>query len=102
VTTAGGTRSAAAVRLIAERHPEGAVVVIGCAPTALDELLRLTTLGRMAPAAVIAMPVGFVGAARAKAAALASGLPVIANTGHKGGAAVAAAACNAIVRLARG
>ena len=98
----GGTRSAAAVRLIAERHPEGAVVVIGCAPTALDELLRLASRGRIVPAAVIAMPVGFVGAAAAKAAALASGLPVIANTGDKGGAAVAAAACNAIVRLAHG
>ncbi|MDQ1370500.1 MAG: precorrin-8X/cobalt-precorrin-8 methylmutase [Acidimicrobiaceae bacterium] len=96
------TRSSAAMRLAAERHPRGAVVVIGCAPTALYEALALAAQGRFAPAAIIAMPVGFVGAAAAKAAALGSGLPVIGNTGDKGGSAVAAAACNAIVRLARG
>jgi precorrin-8X/cobalt-precorrin-8 methylmutase len=96
------TRSSAAIRLAAERHPRGAVLVIGCAPTALYETLALAAEGRFAPAAVIAMPVGFVGAAAAKAVALRSGLPVISNTGDKGGSAVAAAACNAIVRLARG
>ncbi len=96
------TRSAAAIRLAAQRHPRGAVLVIGCAPTALYETLALAADGRFAPAAVIAMPVGFVGAAAAKAAALRSGLPVISNTGDKGGSAVAAAACNAIVRLAHG
>ncbi len=97
-----GTRSAAAMRLAAERHPAGALVVIGCAPSALDEALDLAAAGIFAPAAIIALPVGFVGAAAAKARALYSPLPVIANTGDKGGSAAAAAACNAIVRLARG
>jgi precorrin isomerase len=100
--TGGSTRSAAAMGLAVARHPRGAVFVIGCAPTALAELLALTAALRLAPALVIGMPVGFVGAAASKQAARASGLTVITNTGEKGGAAVAAAACNAIVRLARG
>ena len=90
------------MRLAAERHPRGAVVVIGCAPTALFEALALVAAGAFRPRGLIALPVGFVGAAAAKAAAPGSGLPVISNTGEKGGSAVAAAACNAIVRLARG
>lgn len=96
----GRTRSAAGIRIAAERHPAGAVVVIGCAPTALYEVLALAEAGRFAPAAVIALPVGFVGAAAAKEAARHSALPVISNIGDKGGSAVAAAACNALVRLA--
>jgi precorrin isomerase len=101
--TAGGqTRSAAAMGLAVARHPLGAVFVVGCAPTALEELLALTAALRLSPALIIGMPVGFVGAAAAKAAARASGLAVITNAGEKGGSAVAAAACNAIVRLAHG
>jgi len=95
------TRSAVAMRLATELHPRGALVVIGCAPTALEEVLALAAAGRFWPAAIIGMPVGFVGAAAAKQAARTSGLPVITNIGDKGGSAVAAAACNAIVRLAR-
>jgi precorrin-8X/cobalt-precorrin-8 methylmutase len=102
VATGSGTRSAAAMTLAADRHPDGAVFVVGCAPTALYQLLALAAAGLVAPAAVIAMPVGFVGAAAAKEAARSSGLPVISNVGEKGGSAAAAAACNAIVRLARG
>jgi precorrin-8X/cobalt-precorrin-8 methylmutase len=102
VATGTGTRSAAAMTIAAERHPDGAVFVIGCAPTALYQVLALAVAGRLAPAAVIAMPVGFVGAAAAKEAARSSGLAVISNVGEKGGAAAAAAACNAIVRLAHG
>lgn len=98
----GCTRSAAAVGLAARHHPEGAVMVVGCAPTALFETLALAATGAFSPAAVIAMPVGFVGAAAAKQAARDSGLAVISNIGDKGGSAAAAAACNAIVRLARG
>jgi precorrin-8X/cobalt-precorrin-8 methylmutase len=97
-----GTRSAAGMRLAAAQHPHGAVAVVGCAPTALDEVLALCAAGQFFPAAVIGMPVGFVGAAGAKQAARASGVPVITNVGEKGGAAVAAAACNALVRLAHG
>jgi precorrin-8X/cobalt-precorrin-8 methylmutase len=97
------TRSAAAVRVAADRHPEGAVWVIGCAPTALAEVIDLARSGRITPALVIALPVGFVGAADAKAATLdaghALGIPVITNVGEKGGSAVAAAAANAVIRL---
>jgi precorrin-8X/cobalt-precorrin-8 methylmutase len=94
------TRSAAGIRLAADRHPDGAVVVIGCAPTALFEVVELAVAGRFRPALVIGMPVGFVGAAESKEAARRSGLPAITNVGEKGGSAVAAAALNALRRLA--
>ncbi len=90
------TRSAAAVRLAAEQVGDGAVWVVGCAPTALEELLRLAADG-LRPALVIGLPVGFVGAAEAKAALRASGLPAVSNVLEKGGSAVAAAACNALL-----
>jgi precorrin isomerase len=98
----GRTRSAAGIQLAAARHPRGTVFVIGCAPTALEEVLTLAAAGDLEPALVIGLPVGFVGAADSKEAARASRLPVITNVGEKGGAGVAAAACNAIVRLADG
>ncbi len=97
---AGTTRSAAGIALAAERHPEGAIVVVGCAPTALDEVVRLHQAGMFAPALVIGLPVGFVGAAESKQRLRDSGLPAISNVGEKGGSAVAAAALNALVRLA--
>jgi precorrin-8X/cobalt-precorrin-8 methylmutase len=97
----GLTRTAAAMRLSLGRHPEGAVVVVGCAPTALAEVLRLCAAGAAAPALVIGLPVGFVGAAESKDALRASGLPAVSNRGEKGGSAVAAAAANAVVELAR-
>ena len=96
----GSTRSAAGMTAAAEHHPEGAIVVVGCAPTALDEVVRLHAAGRLAPALVIGLPVGFVGAAESKERLRASGLPAISNVGEKGGSAVAAAALNALVRLA--
>ena len=96
----GTTRSAAGVAAAAEQHPEGAVVVVGCAPTALDEVARLHAEGRFSPALVVGLPVGFVGAAESKERLRASGLPAISNVGDKGGSAVAAAALNALVRLA--
>lgn len=94
---AGSTRAAAAMRLAAERHAAGAIFVIGNAPTALAELVSLP----VQPALVVGLPVGFVGAAEAKAALLRQGWPCITNTGEKGGSAVAAAAVNALVGLAR-
>lgn len=97
---AGTTRSAAAVRLAAMRHPEGAVLVVGCAPTALFEAVRLVEAGQFAPALVVGLPVGFVGAAESKDAAHAAAVPTITNAGEKGGSAVASAALNAIARLA--
>jgi precorrin-8X/cobalt-precorrin-8 methylmutase len=96
------TRAAAGMALGAEAHPEGAVVVVGCAPTALEEVVRLHESGRFTPALVIGMPVGFVGAAESKARLRASGIPAISNVGEKGGSAVAAGALNALARLARG
>jgi precorrin-8X/cobalt-precorrin-8 methylmutase len=89
----GLTRSAAAVHLAAAQVGPGAVWVVGCAPTALAEIVAL----RPAPLLVIGLPVGFVGAAEAKAALRASGLPHLSNLGEKGGSAVAAAAVNALL-----
>ena len=89
----GITRSAAGFRLAAEEAGTGAVWVVGNAPTALFELLGLN----VAPALVVGLPVGFVGAAESKDALLQSGLPAVANRGPKGGSAVAAAALNALI-----
>jgi precorrin-8X/cobalt-precorrin-8 methylmutase len=90
---AGITRSAAGIRLGYAAAGPGAVWVIGTAPTALLELLDLGA----APALVIGLPVGFVGAAEAKQALRASGLPSLSNRSERGGAAVAAAALNALL-----
>ncbi|MEV6116769.1 precorrin-8X methylmutase [Streptomyces sp. NPDC052109] len=87
------TRSAHAVRLAYEQVGPGALWVVGCAPTALEELLTLDA----SPALVIGLPVGFVGAAESKAALRASGLPAVSNVSEKGGSAVAAAALNALL-----
>lgn len=92
-STAGRTRSAAAVRMAYDEVGPGAVWVVGCAPTALFELIRL----EVRPALVIGLPVGFVGAAESKAALRASGLPQVSNVSGKGGSAVAAAALNALL-----
>jgi precorrin-8X/cobalt-precorrin-8 methylmutase len=97
---AGTTRSALGMRAAAARHPAGPIVVVGCAPTALDEAVGLAERGAFAPALVVGLPVGFVGARESKARLRASGLPAISNFGEKGGSAVAAAAVNALVRLA--
>lgn len=93
VSGPGLTRSAHAVRLAYEQVGPGALWVIGCAPTALEELLTLDA----APALVIGLPVGFVGAAESKAALRESGLPAVSNVSEKGGSAVAAAALNALL-----
>ena len=98
---AGPTRSAAAMRSAVGDHRVGAVFVVGCAPTALAGLVELARAGRVEPALVVGLPVGFVGAAEAKEALRASGLPAASNVGEKGGSAVAAAAVNALVRAAR-
>lgn len=101
---AGSTRSAAAIGLAGQRHPEGALWVVGNAPTALVELLALNERGDVEPAAVIGLPVGFVGAADVKAALWAGplGARAITNVGERGGSAVAAAVLNALHRLHQG
>jgi len=96
----GNTRSAAAMELWRE-HIAGAVVAIGNAPTALFRLLELFDQGWPLPALVIAMPVGFVGAAESKQAIAADGrAPYLAVHGRRGGSAMAAAAINALASTA--
>jgi precorrin-8X/cobalt-precorrin-8 methylmutase len=91
--TAAITRAAAAVRLAFGEAGPGAVWVVGCAPMALQEILSRG----VEAAFVIGMPAGFVGAAEAKDALRASGLRSLSNVSEKGGAAVAAAAFNALL-----
>ena len=93
----GSTRSAAAVERWRDRLA-GALVVIGNAPTALFHLLEMLEQGAPKPAAIIATPVGFVGAAESKAALTAGGhgVPWLTVRGRRGGSAIAGAACNAI------
>jgi precorrin-8X/cobalt-precorrin-8 methylmutase len=93
----GTTRSAAAIDLALPRL-EGAVVAIGNAPTALFRLLELLDEGAPRPAAILGLPVGFVGAAESKAALHADprGVPYLTLLGRRGGSALAAAAVNAL------
>ncbi|MET9534511.1 MULTISPECIES: precorrin-8X methylmutase [unclassified Streptomyces] len=93
----GTTRTAAALELWRDRM-EGAVVAVGNAPTALFRLLEMVRDGAPRPAAVIGMPVGFVGAAESKDALADSvhGLDHLVVRGRRGGSAIAAAAVNAI------
>ncbi len=91
----GTTRSAAAVDLWREQL-DGAVVAIGNAPTALFRLLEITGPNGPRPAAVIGIPVGFVGAAESKLALAKSGLEHLVVHGRRGGSAMTVAAVNAI------
>ncbi|MCZ7464919.1 precorrin-8X methylmutase [Rhizobium rhizogenes] len=95
----GNTRSAAALDLWAD-HLDGALVAIGNAPTALFYLLEMLEKGAPRPAAIIGMPVGFVGAAESKDALEASalGIPYAIVKGRMGGSAMTAAAINAVAR----
>ncbi|HEX3181008.1 MAG TPA: precorrin-8X methylmutase [Beijerinckiaceae bacterium] len=92
----GNTRTAAAMELWRDRLA-GAVVAIGNAPTALFRLLEMLDASALKPAAVIGMPVGFVGAAESKEALIADGrVPFITIRDRKGGSAMTAAALNAL------
>lgn len=92
----GNTRTAAAMELWRPKLA-GAVVVVGNAPTALFRLFEMLDAGAPKPAAVIGMPVGFVGAAESKDALAADGrVPFAIVRGRKGGSAMAAAAINAL------
>jgi len=95
----GNTRSAAAMALW-EPQLAGSVVVIGNAPTALFHLLDMLEAGAPRPAAIIGMPVGFVGAAESKEALMEAphGIPWAVVRGRMGGSAMAAAALNALAR----
>ena len=95
----GITRSMAAMRTFGHAL-DGAVVAIGNAPTALYEVLRLATEEDIRPAAIIGIPVGFVGAADSKRQLAANrDIPYITVEGTKGGSPIAAAAVNAIMYL---
>lgn len=89
------TRSAAALDLWGDQLG-GALVAIGNAPTALFHLFELLDAGSPRPAAVIGLPVGFVGAAESKAALAEYGLPFLTLHGRRGGSAMAVAAVNAL------
>jgi len=95
----GNTRSAAALDLWLDRLA-GAVVAIGNAPTALFRLLDLIDAGAPRPAAILGIPVGFVGAAEAKEALAGNprGVPFLIVRGRMGGSAMTAAAVNALAR----
>jgi precorrin-8X/cobalt-precorrin-8 methylmutase len=95
----GTTRSAAALDWWMDRLA-GAVVAIGNAPTALFRLLEIIDAGGPKPAAILGLPVGFVGAAEAKEAlaAYSRGVPFLTLRGRMGGSAVTAAAVNALAR----
>jgi precorrin-8X/cobalt-precorrin-8 methylmutase len=92
-------RLATAIDLWGERLA-GAVVAIGNAPTALFRLLELVDAGAPKPAAILGIPVGFVGAAEAKDALMRNprGVPFLVVRGRLGGSAMAAAAVNALAR----
>jgi len=93
------TRSAAALELWGDRLGD-AVVAIGNAPTALFHLLEMLDAGAAKPAAILGIPVGFVGASEAKEALAADprGVPFLIVRGRMGGSAMAAAAVNALAR----
>ena len=95
--TTGITVSAAAVRLAFGQAGPGAIWLVGCAPTALSEIISR----EVDPVLVVGVPVGFVGAAAAKQELRLSGLPSLTNVSEKGGSAVAVAAFNALLRVAR-
>jgi precorrin-8X/cobalt-precorrin-8 methylmutase len=92
------TRSAAAVELWRDRL-NGSVVAIGNAPTALFHLIEMIEQGAPRPAAILAFPVGFVGAVESKQALIdaALGIPYITLRGRRGGSAMTAAAVNALL-----
>jgi precorrin-8X/cobalt-precorrin-8 methylmutase len=91
----GTTRTAAALELWRDRL-DGAVVAIGNAPTALFHLLEMLAAGAPRPAAVLGIPVGFVGAVESKEALAATDLEHLVVRGRRGGSAITAAAVNAI------
>ncbi|MFC6064782.1 precorrin-8X methylmutase [Streptomyces ochraceiscleroticus] len=99
----GTTRSAAALELWRDRGLlEGSVVAVGNAPTALFRLLEMVAEGAPRPAAVLGIPVGFIGAAESKDALAANtlGLDYLVVRGRRGGSAMAASAVNAIASTA--
>jgi precorrin-8X/cobalt-precorrin-8 methylmutase len=95
----GTTRAKAAVDMAAD-DMSGGIYVVGNAPTALLRLIELINDGKVSPALIIGLPVGFVNAAESKAALLEMDYPYITNIGRKGGSNLAASVVNALIILA--
>ncbi len=96
---AGVTRAVIAMRKAANVAPEG-IFVVGNAPTALLELIRLVKTGVARPSLIVGVPVGFVSAVESKAELIEQDVPFISNRGRKGGSPVAAAIINALSIMA--
>ena len=94
------TRSAAAVRLAVKDGLDGAIVLIGNAPTAAFELADQVKQGLAKPALIVAVPVGYVGAAESKEAVSKLPIPFIIVRGRKGGSTIAVAIFNALLGMA--
>ena len=93
------TRAMAAMRIFG-KNLNGAIIAVGNAPTALFEVLRLVREENILPAAIIGVPVGFVGAADSKVELAAQNkIPFITVSGTKGGSSIAVAVVNAILYL---
>ena len=95
----GTTRAKAAVDMAVDDMRDG-IYVVGNAPTALLRLIELIHAGKVRPALIIGLPVGFVNAAESKAALLEMDYPYISNIGRKGGSNLAASVVNALTILA--
>ena len=93
---AGSTRAKAAAEAAAETIGDG-IYVVGNAPTALLEIIRLISAQQAAPALVVGLPVGFVNAAESKQALMELDTPYITNVGRKGGSNIAACVINALI-----
>jgi precorrin-8X/cobalt-precorrin-8 methylmutase len=99
-TSSGKTRAVTVIQRSTEEMT-GGIVVIGNAPTALFEIINLVNEEKAAPALIIGVPVGFVGAAEAKEALSGVSIPYITNVGRKGGSAIAVAITNALIEIAK-
>jgi precorrin-8X/cobalt-precorrin-8 methylmutase len=98
----GLTRSAAAMRLAIKDGLDGAIILIGNAPTAAFELANQVRAGNVKPALIIAVPVGFVGAAESKEIVEKLSIPYVVTRGRRGGSTIAVAIFNALLTLAEG
>jgi precorrin-8X/cobalt-precorrin-8 methylmutase len=96
------TRSAAAMRLAIKDGLDGAIVLIGNAPTAAFELADQIKMGKVKPALIVAVPVGFVGAAESKEVIAKLPVPYVITRGRKGGSTIAVAVFNALLSMAEG
>lgn len=96
------TRAAAAMRLAVKDGLDGAVILIGNAPTAAFELAEQIKAGKVKPALIVAVPVGFVGAAESKEVVEKLPVPYVITRGRRGGSTIAVAVFNALLTIAEG